>query len=53
MFEIKVLGLYLEGLSYREIADRLCRNAKSIDNAVQRIRQKLSRENILGDISIS
>lgn len=52
-FEIKVLGLYLEGLSYREIAERLCRDAKSIDNAVQRIRQKLSRENILGDISIS
>lgn len=52
-FEIRVLDLYLEGLSYREIADRLCRNAKSIDNAVQRIRQKLARENIFGDISIS
>ncbi len=52
-FEIKVLDLYLEGLSYREIADRLCRSAKSIDNAVQRIRQKLARENNLGDISIS
>ena len=50
-FEIKVLDLYLEGLSYREIADRLCRDAKSIDNAVQRIRRKLARENILGDIS--
>ena len=52
-FEIKVLDLYLEGLSYREIADRLCRDAKSIDNAVQRIRRKLARENILGDISLS
>ncbi len=52
-FEIKVLDLYLEGLSYREIADRLCRDAKSIDNAVQRIRRKLARENILGDISFS
>ena len=52
-FEIKVLDLYLEGLSYREIADRLCRSAKSIDNAVQRIRRKLAREHILGDISIS
>ena len=50
-FEIKVLDLYLEGLSYREIADRLCKDAKSIDNAVQRIRRKLARENILGDIS--
>ena len=52
-FEIKVLDLYLEGLSYREIADRLCRSAKSIDNAVQRIRKKLARENNLGDLSIS
>ena len=52
-FEVKVLNLYLEGLSYREIADRLCKDAKSIDNAVQRIRRKLARENILGDISLS
>ena len=52
-FEINVLDLYLEGLSYREIADRLCKDAKSIDNAVQRIRRKLARENILGDISVS
>ena len=52
-FEIKVLDLYLEGLSYREIADRLCKDAKSIDNAVQRIRHKLARENIFGDISES
>ena len=50
-FEIK--DLYLEGLSYREIAERLCRNAKSVDNAVQRIRRKLAREMNLGDISIS
>jgi len=41
--EIKVLNLYLEGLSYREIADRLGKSAKSIDNAVQRIRNKLGR----------
>ena len=52
-FEIRVLDLYLEGLSYREIAERLCRNAKSVDNAVQRIRRKLAREMNLGDISIS
>jgi RNA polymerase sporulation-specific sigma factor len=52
-FEVKVLNLYLEGLSYREIAERLCRNAKSVDNAVQRIRRKLAREMNLGDISIS
>ena len=52
-FEIKVLDLYLDGLSYREIADRLCKDAKSIDNAVQRIRHKLARETIFGDISRS
>ena len=52
-YEIKVLDLYLEGLSYREIADRLCANARSIDNAVQRIRKKVARNKILGDISIS
>ena len=50
-FEIKVLDLYLEGLSYREIADRLGKSAKSIDNAVQRIRQKLGRNNSLGEFS--
>ena len=52
-FEIKVLDFYLEGLSYREIAERLCRDAKSVDNAVQRIRHKLAREKNLGDISFS
>lgn len=52
-FEIKVLDLYLEGLSYREIAERLCKSAKSVDNAVQRIRQKLARDTTLGDFSKS
>ena len=50
-FEIKVLDLYLEGLSYREIAERLCKSAKSVDNAVQRIRHKLARDIYSGDIS--
>ena len=52
-FEIKVLDLYLEGLSYREIAERLCKSAKSIDNAVQRIRHKLARDITFGDFSKS
>lgn len=52
-FEIKVLDLYLEGLSYREIAERLCKSAKSVDNAVQRIRQKLARDTTFGDFSKS
>ena len=40
-FESKVLVLYLEGISYHEIAQRLNKTPKSIDNAVQRIRKKL------------
>ena len=52
-FEIKVLDLYLDGLSYREIAQRLSRDAKSVDNAVQRIRRKLERDTFFGDISKS
>lgn len=51
--EIKVLDLYLEGSSYREIAEKLGKDSKSIDNAVQRIRRKLARNPNLGDISIS
>ena len=52
-FEIKVLDLYLDGLSYREIADKLGKSAKSIDNAVQRIRKKLAQNPNLGEISES
>ncbi|MCD7760758.1 MAG: sigma-70 family RNA polymerase sigma factor [Clostridiales bacterium] len=39
--EEQVLTLYLQGLSYQEIAQRLDRSVKSVDNAVQRIRRKL------------
>lgn len=39
-FEQKVLGLYLEGLSYGEISEKLSKPQKSVDNAVQRIRRK-------------
>jgi len=42
--ERRTLELYLKGLSYREIADSLCRSPKSVDNAVQRIRAKVSRQ---------
>lgn len=41
-FEKKVLKHYLEGLSYQEIAQRLDKTDKSVDNALQRIRRKLS-----------
>lgn len=39
--ERKVLGLYLEGRSYREIAELLQKTPKAIDNAIQRVKRKL------------
>lgn len=39
--ESDVLGLYLEGKSYQEIAAAVGGHAKSIDNALQRLRSKL------------
>ena len=41
-FERQVLSLYLNGFRYSEIAERLGKPVKSVDNAVQRIRKKLS-----------
>ena len=48
-FEEKILGYYLDGLTCREIAEKVGRPAKSVDNAIQRIRHKTARQ--LGDIS--
>lgn len=42
-FENHVLGSYLNGLSYSEIAKEVKRSTKSVDNAVQRIRRKIAR----------
>lgn len=42
-FELSVLSLYLEGLSYREISERVSKPQKSVDNAVTRIRRKFSQ----------
>ena len=50
-FETEVLFLFLDGLSYRQIAARLDKNEKAVDNAVQRIRRKLARQKFPGDIS--
>lgn len=40
-FESFVFGLKIQGLSYKEIADVLDKDIKSVDNAVQRIKLKL------------
>ncbi len=40
-FETEVLRLYVDGRSYNEIAQRLGRHAKSVDNALQRIKRKV------------
>jgi len=42
-FESGVLELFLEGMSYKVMAVLLGKPEKSIDNAVQRIRRKLSQ----------
>lgn len=39
--EQEVLSMYLEGKAYTEIADLMNKSPKSIDNALQRIRQKI------------
>ena len=40
-FEVEVLALYVDGRSYQEIAERLDRHTKAVDNALQRIKRKL------------
>jgi RNA polymerase sporulation-specific sigma factor len=40
-FEAEVLHLYVEGKSYEDIAVRMSRSAKAVDNALQRIKKKL------------
>ena len=41
--EKKVLDLYLDGLSYQDIANRLGKDGKAVDNAVQSIRRKMAQ----------
>lgn len=40
--EHRVLQDYLDGMSYHDIAQRIGRTEKAVDNAVQRIRKKLA-----------
>ena len=42
-FEKQVLDLYITGMSYSQIAGVLSRDAKSTDNALQRLKAKLRR----------
>ena len=49
--EIRVLDLYLDGLSCGEIAATVGKTYKSVDNAVQRIRRKIGRQISSGEIS--
>ena len=39
--ESRVLGLYLDGHSYQEIGERLGCEAKTVDNALQRVKRKV------------
>ncbi len=41
--EKQVLGMYLGGISYQEIAVIMNRTPKSIDNALQRVKRKLEK----------
>jgi RNA polymerase sporulation-specific sigma factor len=50
-FEAMILGYYLDGLSCREIANMVGKPPKSVDNAVQRIRRKVARQLLSGDLS--
>ena len=48
-FEAQILRLFLDGLTYKEMAEHVNRPQKSVDNAVQRIKYKLARHLNLGD----
>jgi len=43
-FEYRVFRLYINGLSYKEMAKELGTHTKSIDNALCRIKTKIGRE---------
>lgn len=41
--ELEVLALYLNGHSYKEIAEKINKTPKTVDNAIQRIRKKIEK----------
>lgn len=46
--EKNILNFYLKGLSYQEIAEKIDGDVKKVDNALQRIRKKIIRNNERG-----
>lgn len=52
-FEKTVIDLYLDGLSYAQIAAQVGKSSKSVDNAVQRVRRKIAPFFSSGDVSVS
>ncbi len=42
-FEAEVLGYYISGISYKEIADIIGKTPKAVDNAMCRIKKKISK----------
>ncbi len=42
-FEAEVLGYYLSGISYREIAEQIGKTPKAVDNALCRIKKKIEK----------
>ena len=42
-FELLVLSYYVKGYSYVAIADKLGKDPKSVDNALQRVKKKLEK----------
>lgn len=46
LFEKNVLELYLDGLSYAEIAERLDKTPKSVDNGLTRIKSKIAQTSL-------
>ena len=51
--EKRVLALYLDGSTQREIAEEVQKPPKSVENAVQRIRRKVALQLTSGDVSKS
>ena len=41
--ELEVLSFYLDGLSYQDIAAKMGKSQKTVDNAIQRIRKKIKK----------